>query len=172
MNSSILETIHLLLAPRSELSCSWFLWRRILSGLRERGHNRSRESGAFLLGRHLGKRACIVDFVLYDDLDPRCLDTGIVRFDGRNFAGLWRLCSSQDLEVIADVHVHPSDAFQSTSDRKYPMVAVPGHIALIVPRFATGYIPRSAIGIYKYRGAKRWNSVPAKGRRAFFHIGF
>ena len=40
-----------LFAPQHELSCSWFLWRRLKVKLRERGRHCSRESGAFLLGR-------------------------------------------------------------------------------------------------------------------------
>ena len=39
-----------LFAPRHELSCSWFLWRRLKEKLLERGRRCCRESGAFLLG--------------------------------------------------------------------------------------------------------------------------
>ena len=123
MNFSIAETIRRLLAPRHELSCSWFLWRRLLVCLRERGHGKSRESGAFLLGHHNGRCARITDFVLYDDLDPHCLDTGIVRFDGRYFGVLWAICKERGLSVVADIHVHPGGSQQSESDRTYPMIA-------------------------------------------------
>ena len=92
MNFFIVQTIRRLLAPRHELSCSWFMWRRLCRQLRERGLDRSRESGAFLLGHRHGERARIVDFVLYDDLDPYSLDSGIIRFDGRYFGDLWALC--------------------------------------------------------------------------------
>ena len=50
MNFSIAAIINRLLAPQRELSCSWFLWRRLTARLRERGRGESRESGAFLLG--------------------------------------------------------------------------------------------------------------------------
>ena len=172
MNSFIVETMRRLLAPRHELSCSWFLWRRLCRRLRERGQNRSRESGAFLLGYRYGKRARIVDFVLYDDLDPHCLDSGIVRFDGRYFGELWTLCKARELAVVADIHVHPGGAIQSESDRAHPMISVAGHIALILPRFGAGPLPRREIGIYRYNGRKRWTVVPAAERRYFFHIGF
>lgn len=171
MNFSIAETIRRLLSPRHELSCSWFLWRRLLAGLRQRGRNASRESGAFLLGHRHEGRARIVDFILYDDLDPNCLDTGIVRFDGRHFDALWALCTRRGLAVIADVHVHPGDVQQSDSDRAYPMIARAGHLALILPRFASAPIPRTDIGIYRYRGSKKWDDVSAQDRRHFFYIG-
>jgi hypothetical protein len=171
MNFSIAETMRRLFAPRHELSCSWFLWRRLLARLRERGRNRSRESGAFLLGRRQDGRARIVDFVLYDDLDPHCLDSGIVRFDGRYFSELWALCKTRGLTVVADIHVHPDGSGQSDSDRTHPMISRAGHIALILPRFADAPQPRRDIGLCRYEGAKRWTIVPPGGRRAFFHIG-
>ena len=171
MNFSIAKITRRLLAPRHELSCSWFLWCRLLKCLRERGCGRSRESGAFLLGHRNTDQARVVDFVLYDDLDSRCLDTGIVRFDGRYFGTLWALCRRRNLTVVADIHVHPGSSQQSTSDRDHPMISSDGHLALILPRFATGYIPRRDIGIYRYRGDKRWRTVPPSDRRAFFHIG-
>ena len=117
MNFCIAEITRRLLAPRHELSCSLVLWLRLCRRLRERGRNRTRESGAFLLGCREGGRAQILDFALYDDLDPRSLDTGIVRFDGRHFGELWELCRVKGLAVVADVHVHPGGAGQSASDR-------------------------------------------------------
>ena len=171
MNFFIAETMRRLLAPRHELSCSWFLWRRLCRRLRERGRNRSRESGAFLLGHRHGERTRIVDFVLYDDLDPHSLDSGIVRFDGRYFGDLWALCKARGLAVVADIHVHPDAAGQSETDRAHPMISLDGHTALILPRFAVAPLPRREIGIYQYRGDKRWTAVPATERRSFFHIG-
>ena len=171
MSSYIAETTRRLLAPRHELSCSWCLWRRLCRRLRERGRNRTRESGAFLLGRRVGGGARIHDFALYDDLDPGCLDTGIVRFDGRHFGELWALCKAKGLTVVADVHVHPGGVGQSTSDREHPMIAVEGHVSLILPRFAALPLRRRNIGMYRYRGGKQWSAVPAGERRAFIHIG-
>lgn len=171
MNFSIAGIIRRLFAPRHELSCSWLLWRRLLKCLRDRGRGFTRESGAFLLGRRRNGRARIVEFVLYDDLDPNCLDSGIVRIDGRYFGALWNLCKRRNLTVVADVHVHPGCALQSDSDRAYPMIARAGHLALIIPRFALGPLRQADIGIFRYRGAKTWEVISAPARKAFFHIG-
>lgn len=161
-----------LFASRHELSCSWLLWCRLRAGLRERGRSRTRESGAFLLGHRDEGRARIVDFVLYDDLDPHCLDSGIIRFDGRYFGDLWAICKTRGLSVVADIHVHPGGAGQSDSDRDHPMISRAGHVALTLPDFAAGSQPRRDIGIYRYLGGKRWATVPPADRRRFFHIGF
>ncbi|ABS66030.1 conserved hypothetical protein [Xanthobacter versatilis] len=171
MNFFNLATIRRLFAPRHELSCSWLLWLRLCERLRERGRRCSRESGAFLLGRRENGRVRVVDFVLYDDLDPHCLDSGIVRFDGRYFSELWAICKARGLSVVADIHVNPGGAGQSDSDRDHPMISRAGHIALILPRFATGRQPRRDIGMYRYLGGKRWATVPAAERSRFFHIG-
>lgn len=160
-----------LFAPRHELSCSWFLWRRLKAMLRERGRHCSRESGAFLLGRREDGSARIVDFVLYDDLDPHALDSGIVRLDGRYFSDLWAICKARGLTVVADVHVHPDGSGQSDSDQDHPMITRAGHIALILPNFATGAQRRRDIGVYRYLGGKQWTTVPPSERRRFFHIG-
>ena len=114
----------------------------------------------------------VLQFVLYDDLDPHCLDTGIVRFDGRHFGKLWDLCKQRDLAVVADVHTHPGSSGQSVSDRANPMSSRAGRaFALIMPRFAAPPIRVSEAGIYRYEGAKQWSPVPVEDRRAFLHIG-
>jgi proteasome lid subunit RPN8/RPN11 len=172
MNFSIAAIICRLLAPQHELSCSWRLWQRLLKKLRERGRG-VRESGAFLLGRKGddGRRR-IVDFVLYDDIDPHALDTGIVHLDGRHFGKLWDLCRARSLTVVADVHTHPGGAGQSNSDRAHPIIARAGHLALIVPNFAAPPVRRAALGIYRYGGRGRWKTIPHERHRRFFHIGF
>jgi proteasome lid subunit RPN8/RPN11 len=171
MNFSIAQIIARLWSPRHEISCSWFLWQRLCAGLRERGQNATRESGAFLLGYRAAGRARITDFILYDDLDPHALDTGIVHFDGRHFGALWDICKQRGVSVVADVHVHPGGAGQSSSDRDHPMISRAGHIALILPDFAQPPLPPESVGIYRYLGGKRWDPVPAPARRIFFHIG-
>ena len=169
MNSSIAPT-----TPRPsppELICSQVLWQRLLVALRDRGWKGRRESGAFLLGRPADAPARICDFVLYDDLDPHSLDTGIIRFDGRYFGKLWSICRERRLTIVADVHVHPGGSAQSASDKAHPMVTQAGHLALILPQFARAPMRREEIGIYRYLGDQAWHTVPRAQRRAFFHIG-
>ncbi|MGA2717126.1 MAG: hypothetical protein ABSG41_28925 [Bryobacteraceae bacterium] len=142
-----------------------------MAGLRKRGRHGSRESGAFLLGKRRNGRARITSFVLYDDLDPHCLDSGIVRFDGRYFGTLWDLCKERRQAVVADIHVHPDGSYQSESDQANPMISRAGHIALILPRFAAPPVDRKELGIYVYEGGKQWHSIEPRERQRFFHIG-
>lgn len=171
MSFSIRAITCRILGPRHELSCSRWLWHLLTAALRERGLGGSRESGAFLLGQRDGPRARVLDFILYDDLDPHALDTGIVRFNGVYFSELWAACRERDMRVVADVHVHPGSAHQSRSDQEHPMISRSGHIALVLPNFARSPLWRSQVGIYRYAGKKQWHTVPARERRRFFHIG-
>lgn len=170
MISSPRMTIRALVAPKHRLSCRGRLWRAGLAELRRRGGGR-RESGAFLLGRRAGPRRAIERFVYFDDLDPHCLDSGIVVFDGAGFPALWRRCREAGLEVVADVHTHPSVPRQSTADRTNPMIAQAGHIALIVPNFARRAYRPEALGIYEYAGEHRWRDQGGQDAGRYFYIG-
>lgn len=128
-------------------------WWRLVRELRRRGNGR-RESGAFLLGSRTNGVALMSDFVCYDDLDASALVSGYVTFHGSGFPRLWAICRERDLQVIADVHTHPGrDTRQSATDQRHPMIPVAGHVALIVPRFATGNnFSLSGVGVHEYRG--------------------
>jgi proteasome lid subunit RPN8/RPN11 len=144
------------------------LWEELLQKLRERGGG-VRESGAFLLGAGTGAERTAQRIVLYDDLDPNCLDQGYVHFDGRYYSNLWEICALELLSVVADVHTHPYGPGQSHSDRTHPMIAIPGHLALIVPNFAQGAVAAADVGVYVYRGRHRWSAY--RGRRAASVLG-
>jgi len=137
------------------------LWRRLLSQLRKRGGG-SRESGAFLLGKTGSHR--VSHFVCYDDLDEAALEMGIITFHACGFVRLWDICQRENLRVLADIHTHPSDwTGQSESDRRHPMVAQVGHIALILPNYAKRnrkYLRGASI--YEYLGDHKWKPWPGK----------
>ena len=171
MNFSIRTIINRLFGRRHSLSCPPQLWDRLLVDLRARGKG-WHESGAFLFGNEEpdGRRR-IFDYLLYDDLDPHALDTGIVRLDGRHFGRLWDICRDKGMTVVADVHTHPGGSWQSESDQAHPIISRAGHIALILPRFAAQPVQLSEVGMYRYLGSHRWHAVPATERLAFLRIG-
>lgn len=144
-------------APQPSLCFNTALWEDLLHKLRERGGG-VRESGAFLLGTANSAKRVANRIVLYDDLDPNCLNEGYIHFDGHHYGRLWKLCAHVSLSVVADVHTHPYSPDQSHSDKTHPMVSIPGHIALIVPNYAQGSICTSDVGVYVYRGRHRWTA--------------
>ncbi len=171
MTFSIRKIIREFVAPDHRLSCSTGLWNQGLRELRRRTEG-EHESGAFLLGSHEGNCRRITRFVYYDDLDPYSLDTGIVVFDGAGYGPLWWLCRETELSVVADVHVHGGSPRQSTADCENPMIATPGHVALIVPRLAERAFRPSELGIYEYEGQHRWKEWSGDRADQFFYVGF
>lgn len=131
-------------------------WDKLIDELARRGAG-VRESGAFLLGRR-GQDPRRVSRVVYlDDVDPNCLQ-GNIRFDGRAFSKLWDLCDREGLRLIGDVHTHPGRGVrQSPTDADNPMLARPGHVALIVPEFATAGAESPDVGVHRYRGRDGWD---------------
>ena len=170
MNFSIRAIIRGFVAPEHFLSCSNHLWNAGLTEIKHRGAGR-RESGAFLLGDESYGIRRIKRFLFYDDLDPHCLERGYVHFNGSAYGPLWQICRSSGLRVVGDIHTHPGAAIQSNSDRQNPMVAIKGHIALIVPNFAKQVALPHELGIYEYEGAYQWKNHSGKNAAKVFYIG-
>jgi proteasome lid subunit RPN8/RPN11 len=148
------------MAPPADVHLPWLGWWRLVRELRRRGGG-IRESGAFLLGRRSGQRSEITSVVYYDDIDPHALAKGYVQLSGSALSQVWDRCVRLGLEVLADIHTHPGSAGQSESDQDYPMVALKGHIALIVPDFARSFTNLRDIGVYRHLGGRRWITLPA-----------
>jgi len=142
-------------APLLELPTA--LWTDLIAHLRQQGGG-VRESGAFLLGHKTDTGRVVTRFLPYEQLQADALQGDYVQLEAASFAKLWEVCRAEGMSVVADVHTHPAGSGQSRSDRANPMVAVRGHIALIVPRFATGNPRPRDIGLYVYEGNHQWAS--------------
>lgn len=141
----------------TDLVISKILWKKLIKELKARGKG-IRESGAFLLGD--ATKVMVTEFICYDDLDPHSLDSGIIVFEGDGYIPLWKICKEKGVHVLADVHTHPGSwTGQSGADKKHPMIAQAGHIALIVPNLAAkrGQLIKG-VGIHEYLGDKQWKS--------------
>lgn len=137
-------------------------WRRLVGDLTARGAG-TRETGAFLMGRKGDEAPAVVDYLCYDDLDRRALTHGIVEFHRGGFSKLWDICRDRSLQVLADVHTHPTrDVRQSFIDKANPMLPVRGHVALILPKFgASSKWSLEPVGIYRFAGAGQWHAFRA-----------
>lgn len=154
------------MAANAAIDIPRFLWWRLVGELAARSQGR-RESGAFLLRRAEGNERRVRAFVCYDDLDPHCL-VGSIQFHGDGYSALWQLCRERSLEVAADIHTHPGAGVgQSQIDARNPMLAVPGHVALIAPHFGrTSRVSLSGMGIHVFQGRGRWISYSHRARGA------
>ena len=140
------------------------LFATLMTELGRRGRG-TRESGAFLLGNAssapttpASTSQVVTAVAFYDDLDPACL-TGGITFHADGYTALAALCRRHGLRVIGDIHTHPGCRVgQSPADAAHPMVALPGHIALLAPRYAEEPVNVSDLGVHVFQGAGRWTS--------------
>ncbi len=171
MNYSIQSIIRAYAAPNCQLSCTSRLWRTVTDQLRLRTRDRH-ESGAFLLGKQKEDPRKISAVVYYDDLDQRAYESGICIVRGPAFSKLWTICRERGLSVIADVHVHPTGAGQSYSDKTNPTISTLGHVSIIVPNFARPPVRIHELGIYRYKGNYEWDDVGLHRARELFYVGW
>jgi len=139
------------------LDFSTGLWAKLLAHLRIQGQG-VRESGAFLLGHKNTTERIVTGFLPYERLQPDALQEDYVSLSAASFSRLWSICAEHNLSVVADVHTHRFGPQQSRSDKANPMIALAGHVALIVPSFAQGNIEIKDIGVHVYRGNHQWQS--------------
>jgi proteasome lid subunit RPN8/RPN11 len=142
-------------------------WEAMIVELGRRGRG-DRESGAFLLADRDGHPRIVTRVIYLDDLDPNCL-TGGIEFDGLAYSKLWDLCDAEQRRVVGDVHTHPgSGVRQSRIDAANPMIARRGHIAVIVPNYASRAVRAKEVGLHLYDG-EGWQSWlgRAAARRLF-----
>lgn len=116
-----------------------------------------RESGAFLLGT-LQPNRNVTAYILYDEVSPTAQHSNYVRLLGSDMSKVWADCERRCLQVVADIHTHPRGPAQSLSDRAQPIVSLSGHIALIVPNFAIGFVQPEDLGFHEFQGRGRWKS--------------
>jgi len=66
--------------------------------------------------------------------------------------------------VLADIHTHPDgEVGQSSVDKRYAMVPVVGHVALIAPRFGhTSRWTLNEVGIHVLEREGRWERYRAR----------
>jgi len=114
----------------------------------------------------------VTEAIYYDELDPDAYSSGVCVLHGDAFARLWAECRKRRLTVVADVHTHGGAAYQSSSDKANPMIARPGHIAIIVPDFAAWPIAAGRLGIYEYCGQHEWIDRTQSKAHNFLYTGF
>jgi proteasome lid subunit RPN8/RPN11 len=119
-----------------------------------------KESGAFLLGQSGNEERRVSTYLMYDVVAPASSQKhAYIVLTADEMARAWQHCHATGLEVMADVHTHPTGPGQSVTDRAHPIVAVKGHVALIVPYFALCSPEPADLGVHVFEGAGKWRSM-------------
>lgn len=133
------------------------VWGALMEDLKHRGRG-VHESGAFLLAPVGEAHPVVHSWLPYDVLDPESMRYAVIRLETDAFTRLWSYCASKQVKVVADIHTHPKGPEQSLSDRVHPMVALPGHLALIAPWFAQRSPRPVDVSLSVYQGGGAWVS--------------
>lgn len=148
-------------STRIEIDAALFV--ELMAELARRGRG-IRESGAFLLCGASGDQAScgewqrVTAIAYYDELDPDCL-TGAITFTGDGYTALTATCRRDGLQIVADIHTHPGRwVGQSHTDAAHPMVALPGHVAIIAPHYARRAVKLTDLGVHHYHGNGQWTA--------------
>lgn len=149
----------------SELRMPRWLWDGLVAQLHARTGGETHESGAFLLGQMTEHGRRVSEVLYFDDLHPEVHARGVVDLPAAAFRRLWAIVRERGVQVVGDVHVHPHSARQSLIDRQNPLIAMRGHVAIILPNFARPRIRRWSVGVYVYEGDHQWEMGGGCGQR-------
>lgn len=60
--------------------------------------------------------------------------------DSQGLNAMWLELATRGHGIRVQVHTHPSEAFHSPTDDRFPIVHTPGFLSLVIPNFAQGPI--------------------------------
>jgi len=83
----------------------------------------------------------------------------LVLVDGRELhrIGVWLY--EQRLQLIAQLHSHPTDAYHSTTDDTIPIVTTEGGLSLVVPDFARGAACLADYAVFRLDATGAWREL-------------
>lgn len=58
--------------------------------------------------------------------------------DDKWLTEFWKQLAASNRSVKAQLHTHPGEAFHSSTDDQWPIVAQPGFLSIVIPEFARG----------------------------------
>ncbi|MBL7738486.1 MAG: Mov34/MPN/PAD-1 family protein [Chitinophagaceae bacterium] len=60
------------------------------------------------------------------------------------------------MTLIAQIHSHPSEAYHSDTDDRYPIIAVNGGVSIVIPDFAFGEFSLASWAVYRLSLKNGW----------------
>jgi proteasome lid subunit RPN8/RPN11 len=93
-----------------------------------------------------------------------------VRVDGAAIHQVNALLYKNSLELVAQVHSHPGEAYHSELDDAIPLVTTAGGLSLVVPDFARGPADLSTYAAYRLSAAGHWEEIGRDALRDLVHV--
>jgi hypothetical protein len=60
------------------------------------------------------------------------------------------------LQLIAQIHSHPREAYHSDTDDSYPIATTIGCVSIVIPNFASGNFLSDRVAIYRLQSDQQW----------------
>ncbi len=79
-----------------------------------------------------------------------------VYVDGEELFRINKWLFENRLELLAQVHTHPQEAFHSNTDDTFPMVTAAGQFSLVVPFFARAPIDINRCAVFRLNHSGEW----------------
>ena len=80
--------------------------------------------------------------------------------DSEWISELWMRLSEEGLGIRVQCHTHPGHAYHSATDDALPILATPGFLSLVFPRFGLGPVGFNDAFLAQIDGDGRWHQVP------------
>jgi len=145
------------------------LYRELIRDLAASGRGQ-KESGAFLLGTQDDGVRKVTSYLMYDVIAPASSrEHDYVALTGEEMATAWSHAIgwvSRRWPTFIRIHSGCTESLGS----RHPMVSIAGHVALIVPSFATGNPMPGDLGIHRLSRNGQWESMFGEQSRAALHL--
>jgi len=74
------------------------------------------------------------------------------------------------LSLMIQIHSHPSEAYHSDTDDKFPIIATVGGLSIVVPKFANGPINMNTWAVYRLLHESGWTKLNEKEKQSLFEL--
>lgn len=128
-----------------------------------------REGMVLWVGKKEGVTFHVTDLVIPQQRGIRTSDGVCVIVEGTELARLNMALYKNQLQLIAQVHSHPSEAYHSNMDDEYAVATKEGCLSLVVPDFAKRPFSFSETAIYRLNSAGQWLDISGTSRN-LIHI--
>jgi hypothetical protein len=75
-----------------------------------------------------------------------------------------------EMQLIAQIHSHPGEAYHSLADDRYPIVDAFGGISIVVPYFAVGEVSLLNTAVYRLSLNRTWDKLSIEEVKSLFKL--
>lgn len=117
---------------------------------------RRHEGVALLLGR--GDAA--VKIALHTVRPVATTSAGSFQISAVEMARVIAVASRLDLEIVAQVHTHPGEAYHSQGDEEGARIRYDGYISLVIPDYGVRLPRLDQAAVYSFSSVLGWQQMP------------